>query len=106
MDAKDKRQAQRNNHDTVIEIYDDKGKFSSSGRLSDFSDLGASFSVGGAVVIPDKFRARIRLLSKGVLEVEAQVVRRRKENNANYYAVKFSSVKRVHPTGELKDTWQ
>ena len=106
MDGKDKRQAPRNNHDSVIEIFDDKGKFSSSGRLSDFSDVGACFSVAEPVVVPAKFRARIRLLSKGVLEVEAQVVRTRKEKNATYYAVKFNTVKRVHPTGELKDTWQ
>ena len=106
MDEKDKRQAKRNNHDTVIEILDGKGKFSSSGRLVDFSDLGASFTVSGEEKIPEKFRARIRLLSKGVLEAEAQLVRTRKENNVTIYAVKFTSLKRVHPTGEIKDTWQ
>lgn len=106
MKEKDERQARRDKHDSVIEILDADGKFSASGRLSDFSDTGASFSVGGAVRIPEKFRARLRLLGKGVLEVEAGVVRVTKEKNATLYGVKFDSVKTVYPTGELKDTWQ
>ncbi len=106
MDGKDKRKAERKNHDSVIELFDEKGKFFSSGRLSDFSDVGASFSIADPVTLPEKFRARLRLLSKGVLEAEAQVVRTRKEKNTTHYAVKFTSVKRIYPTGELKDTWQ
>lgn len=106
MDQKDKRQAERNRHDSVIEIFDEKGKFFASGRLTDFSETGAAFSIAGPVKLPEKFRARLRLLSKGVLEAEAQLVRTRKENNVTHYGVKFNSLKRVHPTGELKDTWQ
>lgn len=106
MGDKDKRQAARENHDSVIEILDADGKFSASGRLSDFSSTGASFSISGAVKIPEKFRARLRLLGKGVLEVEASVVRTSKEKNATYYGVKFDSVKTVYPTGELRDDWK
>jgi hypothetical protein len=106
MHGKDKRRAERNNHDSVIELFDEKGKFFASGRLTDFSELGASFSIAEPAALPEKFRARLRLLSKGVLEVEAQVVRTRKDRNTTHYAVKFNGVKRVHPTGELKDTWQ
>jgi len=106
MNERDKRQARRDKHDSVIEILDAAGKFSASGRLSDFSTTGASFSVSGAAALPAKFRARLRLLDKGVLEVEAKVVRVTKENNSTLYAVKFESVKTVYPTGELKDTWQ
>ncbi len=106
MSERDKRQARRDKHDSVIEILDAGGKFSASGRLNDFSTTGASFSVSGAAPLPPKFRARLRLLDKGVLEVEARVVRVTKENNSTLYGVKFDSVKTVHPTGELKDPWQ
>lgn len=90
----------------MIEILDAKGKFSASGRLSDYSETGASFSMHGGESVPPEFRARIRLLGKGVLEVKARVVRTSKEKNATYYGVKFDSVKTVYPTGELRDAWQ
>lgn len=106
MNGRDKRQAPRDKHDSVIEILDAEGKFFTSGRLSDFSTTGASFSVSGAAALPEKFRARLRLLGKGVLEVEASVVRAAREKNVTRYAVKFESVKTIYPTGELKDTWQ
>lgn len=106
MNGKDKRQSAREDHDSVIEILDPSGKFSASGRLSDFSSTGASFSTSGAAPLPAKFRARLRLLGKGVLEVEASVVRTSKEKNATSYGVKFDSVKTVYPTGELKDDWK
>lgn len=105
MNGKDKRQAAREDHDSVIEILDAGGKFSASGRLSDFSATGASFSVSGAAALPSRFRARLRLLGKGVLEVEATVVRVTKEKNSTLYGVKFESVKTVYPTGELKNHW-
>jgi len=106
MNDRDKRRAKRDKHDSVIEIFNAEGKFAASGRLTDFSTLGASFSVGDLVVIPKKFRARLRLLDKGVLEVEAEVVRIRKEKNATHYGIRFDSLKNVYPTGERKDTWQ
>ncbi|MDP2865591.1 MAG: PilZ domain-containing protein [Elusimicrobiota bacterium] len=106
MSERDKRQARRDKHDSVIEILDAAGKFSASGRLSDFSTTGASFSVSGGITVPEKFRARLRLLGKGVMEVEASVVRTTREKNATRYGVKFDSVKKIYPTGELKDTWQ
>lgn len=106
MNEKDKRQAPRDNHDSVIEILDAEGKLTASGRLTDFSNSGASFSVINPVSLPEKFRARLRLLDKGALEVEARVVRTIKEKNVTKYAVKFDSVKNIYPTGELKSTWQ
>ncbi len=102
MNEKDKRRAPRNKHDSVIEIFDAAGKISATGRLSDFSVAGASFSTGNGAALPEKFRARLRFLDKGVLEVEARVVRTRKEKNATHYGVKFDSIKNVYPTGELK----
>lgn len=102
MNERDKRRAQRDKHDSVIEILDAGGKFFATGRLSDFSTLGASFSVVNPVTLPEKFRVRMRLLDRGVLEAEAQVMRVRKEKNATHYGIKFDSVKNIYPTGELK----
>lgn len=73
-----------------------------SGRLIDFSTVGASFSVGDPVVMPDKFRARLRFLDKGVLEAEARVVWTRRERNITLYGIVFDSLTRIHPTGERK----
>ena len=102
MNDKDKRRAPRDRHNSVIEIFDAEGKITASGRLVDFSKVGASFSVGAAIVIPEKFRARLRFLSEGVLDVTARVVRTRREKNATHYAIKFDSLTRVHPNGEFK----
>ncbi|OIN99212.1 MAG: hypothetical protein COX65_00040 [Elusimicrobia bacterium CG_4_10_14_0_2_um_filter_56_8] len=106
MNGKDKRRAPRARHDSVIEIFNVEGKVAATGRLVDFSKVGASFSVGNPVVMPDKFRARLRFLDKGVIEVEAHVVRTTREKNSTYYGIKFDSYKNVYPTGEKKDTWQ
>lgn len=106
MNGKDKRQAAREDHDSVIEILDAGGKFSASGRLSDYSTTGASFSVAGTVKLPEKFRVRLRLLGKGVLEAEASVVRITRDKNFTNYGVKFDSVKTVYPTGEMKNNWR
>jgi hypothetical protein len=102
MNGKDKRRAPRNRHNSVIEIFDVEGKVAVSGRLVDFSTVGASFSVGDPVVMPDKFRARLRFLDKGVLEAEARVVWTRREKNTTHYGIVFDLLKRVHPTGEFK----
>ena len=102
MNGKDKRRAPRNRHNSVIEIFDVEGKVAASGRLIDFSTVGASFSVGDPVVMPDKFRARLRFLDKGVLEAGARVVWTRRERNTTLYGIVFDSLNRVHPTGERK----
>ncbi|MEK7720846.1 MAG: PilZ domain-containing protein [Elusimicrobiota bacterium] len=97
MNEKDKRRAPREKHDSVIEIFDAGGKFAVSGRLTDFSTSGAAFSVADPGVIRKKFRARLRLLDTGVLEVEARVVRTRREKNATHYGIKFDSIKNISP---------
>jgi len=102
MNGKDKRRAPRNKHDSVIEIFDAEGKVAATGRLVDFSTVGASFSVGDPVVMPEKFRARLRFIDKGVLEAEARVVRITREKNFTHYGIKFDSLRNVYPTGELK----
>lgn len=102
MNGKDKRRAPRNKHDSVIEIFDAEGKVAATGRLVDFSTVGASFSVGDPVVMPEKFRARLRFIDKGVLEAEARVVRITREKNSTHYGIKFDSLRNIYPTGELK----
>lgn len=106
MNDRDKRRAPRDKHDSVIEIFDVEGKVAATGRLVDFSTVGAAFTVGDPVVMPDKFRARLRLLATGVIEVEARVVRTVREKNRTHYGIKFTSLKTVHPTGERKSLWE
>ncbi|OGS06423.1 MAG: hypothetical protein A2270_06975 [Elusimicrobia bacterium RIFOXYA12_FULL_51_18] len=101
MNGKDKRQAPRDKHDSVIEIFNVEGKVACIGRLIDFSSLGASFSVGVPIVMPDKFRVRLRLMDKGVLEAEARVAWMRRQANATRYGIKFDSLKQIRPK-ELK----
>lgn len=102
MNGRDKRRAPRNNHNSVIEIFDAEGNVAATGRLIDFSDVGAAFSVGDPLVMPEKFRVRLRLLERGVLEAEARVVWTRRDKNITRYGIIFDSLSRVHPTGEFK----
>ena len=106
MAGKDQRRAPRDKHDSVIEIFNVEGKVAATGRLKDFSPVGASFTVGEPVVMPGKFRARLRFLDKGVIEIEAHVVRTVREKNRTHYGIKFDSYKTVYPTGELKEPWK
>jgi hypothetical protein len=102
MDGKENRRAPRHRHDSVIEIFDVEGKVAATGRLQDFSEVGASFIVGDPVVMPDRFRARLRLMDRGVLDAKAHVVWIKREKNMTRYGIAFDSLKRVHPTGEFK----
>jgi len=68
-----------------------------SGRLIDFSSIGASFSVGEPVVMPDTFKARLRLLDKGVMEAAARLVWTRRDRNITRYGIAFKSLKVVRP---------
>lgn len=52
--------------------------------------------------MPERFRARLRLFGKGVLEAEARVVWIKREHNITRYGIVFDSLERVHPTGEYK----
>jgi len=101
----DKRRARRDKHDSVIELFDGAGKLRGTGRLFDFSKTGVSFYSAEAFAKGEKLKARLRLLGKGVLDVDGEVVWDRQENGRRLYGVKFDSVQTVHPTGELKDPW-
>jgi hypothetical protein len=98
----DKRRAQRDKHDSVVEILRPDGKLKATGRLADYSASGISFTSDAAFAKGDRFSARLRLLDKGVLEVTGEVVWVRKEGARVLYGVRFESVNRVHPTGEFK----
>lgn len=98
----DKRRAQRDKHDSVVEIFGPAGKLRATGRLADYSASGISFSSDAPFAKGEKFSARLRLLDKGVLDVTGEVVWARKEGARALYGVRFESVNRVNPTGELK----
>lgn len=97
--GRDNRRAVRDKHDSVIEILDVEGKVAASGRLIDFSTAGASFSVGEPVVLPDAFRARLRFLDKGVVEVEARLVWTGLERNTTRYGIAFDVKEVRRPEG-------
>jgi hypothetical protein len=89
MPANDKRRAQRDKHDSVIEFFDSTGKLFAAGRLVDFSTLGVCFSTTRLMLPGERLNARVRLLNKGVIKIAAHVVWSRKEHNAYRYGVKF-----------------
>ena len=97
MNGRDKRRAPRNRHNSVIEIFDVEGKVAASGRLIDFSTVGASFSVGDPVVMPEKFLARLRFLDKGVIEARGRLVWTRRDKNITRYGIEFDSLRTVRP---------
>ena len=97
MDGKEKRRSPRAKHDSVIEIFNVEGKVACEGRLIDFSQAGASFSLGVPVVMPDSFRVRLRILDKGVLEARARVAWTRRQKNAMRYGIVFDSLERIPP---------
>lgn len=100
--AEKKRCAARNNHNSAIEIFSDKGKLLGTGRLIEYSAKGASFCAPEGLVKGPSIRVRLRLFEKGILDVTAEVVWERKDKNATVFGIKFNSVERIHPTGELK----
>lgn len=98
----DKRRAKRDRHDSVVELFGADGALLATGRLADHSETGMSFSSPEKFSVGDGIKARLRLLEKGVLEAEGAVVWARLQAGRQLYGVRFSSVKRVHPTGEFK----
>jgi len=95
MDGREKRRAPRARHDSVIEIFNVEGEVSCIGRLIDFSSVGASFSVGVPIVMPDKFHVRMRFMGKGVFEAQARVAWTRRQKNATRYGIVFDSLKQT-----------
>lgn len=100
---KDKRCASRSCHDSVVEIWSEKGKLLETGRMSDFSETGAAFRTARQFAVGDRLRLRIRLLEKGVMDGTAVVVRSGKDGALNLYGVRFEKIEQVHPTGEYRE---
>lgn len=101
----EKRRDRRDKHDSVVEVMSPKGGLKCTGRLADYSASGIAFSSDSEFSKGEKLHARMRILEKGVLDFTGEVVWVRSEKNKTLYGVRFDSVSRVHPTGELKDTW-
>jgi len=102
MDGKEKRRAPRAKHDSIIEILNVEGRVACEGRLIDFSQVGASFYVGVPIVMPDKFRVRLRFLDKGVFEAEARVAWTRRQKNATRYGIVFDTLKQIPFVDEIQ----
>lgn len=102
--SKDNRRARRDRHDSVVEIFEN-GALKCTGRLADFSSAGISFSSDSSFEKGEAARVRLRLLGRGVMDAEGQVVWARKEKGRFFYGFRFDSLKEVHPTGEKKEPW-
>lgn len=103
--ANEKRRARRDKHDSVVEILDEAGAIRASGRLADFSSSGVSFSSKTAFRKGECLKVRLRLLDRGTLEGEGEVVWVREKNGGSLYGVRFSGLRNVYPTGELRRPW-
>ncbi|MDA8131977.1 MAG: PilZ domain-containing protein [Elusimicrobia bacterium] len=103
--GREQRRAERNRHDSVVELLDEDGRLTATGRLSDVSASGIAFSSDREFRKGEKLRARLRLLGRGALEAHGEVVWTRQDKGRRVYGVKFDSVTEVHPTGEKKERW-
>lgn len=93
MAAPDKRRAPRIRHDSVLEIYDDRGRLLDAViRLIDVSAVGAAFASTVAFAKGETVRARLRLLNADPLEIRGRVVRIQEKTNYSVYGIEFESV--------------
>lgn len=96
--ANEARRSPRRPHDSVLELYDEKGGLiAGAPRLIDVSSVGASFSSTRSFAEGAAIRGRMRLLDAGVMEVTGRVVRVKKRTNSTLYAVEFDSLETVRP---------
>jgi hypothetical protein len=93
MTDKEKRRAPRNHHNSVVEIYDEKGDaIADVARLVDFSEVGACFSTPKVLALNKKLRLRLRLLREGRLYIWARIVWSKKQANTILYGIEFEKV--------------
>lgn len=94
--TKEARRAPRIRHDSVLELYDERGRLAAGVlKLVDVSSVGASFTTTLALVPGQAIRGRVRLLGAGVLEITGRVVRSKEKTNSTLYAVAFDSVRAI-----------
>ena len=95
--AKNNRRFERQRHNSVLEIYDESGKFIAwTAQMVNFSMGGAAFSTTKLLDTGTYIHARIRILGKGVMEISGNVVWGRRKTNTNLYGVKFDSLKSIY----------
>ncbi|MEK7384664.1 MAG: PilZ domain-containing protein [Elusimicrobiota bacterium] len=96
--TREARRGPRFRHDSVLEILDDSDRVMAVvARLVDLSSVGVSFSTTHVFAKGARIRARLRLLSAGVLTVTGRVVRIKEKTNSTLYAVEFESVRGARP---------
>ncbi|MDA8131790.1 MAG: PilZ domain-containing protein [Elusimicrobia bacterium] len=103
--GREQRRAERDRHDSVVELLGEDGRLEATGRLSDVSASGIAFSSDREFRKGEKVRARLRLLGRGVLDARGEVVWVRQAGGRSVYGVRFDAVTEVHPTGEKKERW-
>jgi hypothetical protein len=90
---KEGRRSPRGRHDSVVEIYDDSGKFIADVvRLVNFSSVGACFSSPKLFAVNARLRLRLRLLREGRLNVSGRIVWAKKRVNTILYGIEFEKV--------------
>jgi hypothetical protein len=91
--GKENRKVARSKHDSVLELYDSGGNLIMGiGRLVDFSRTGACFSTPQVLEQNKPLRARIRLLSVGVIEATAHIIWSRRKVNTILYGIEFRAI--------------
>ena len=91
--AREVRRAPRIPHDSILELYDEKGALMDGAlKLFDVSATGASFSTTKKFAKGDKIRGRMRLLNAGPVEITGRIVRFKERENFTRYAVKFDAI--------------
>ena len=96
MPSQENRRAPRRKHDSVLEIYDDDGRYITGlGRLIDISSVGVRFSTTQVLHKGDRVRARLRLLKEGVLTIVAYVIWTKKLAHTYQYGLHFDVIKRI-----------
>jgi hypothetical protein len=92
----EKRRAPRVRHDSVVDLYDRTGRrLIGTGRLVNFSTVGACFSSTQLFKTGETLQAKVRLLKEGRLQVSGPIVWTRKKPNHYLYGLAFDRVSRV-----------
>lgn len=103
MTGRHKHRPHRARHDSVMEVYNEDGKSVSwSGKLVNLSSGGVCFSAARELAMGEHILARLRVFGEGVKEIAGRIVWILPDKNSRLYGLKFDSVKRIYPTGELK----
>ena len=97
MYKKNNRRFQREVHDSVLEAFSQSGRgpLLWTGKLLNFSMVGASFLTSKILNKGDYVFARIRIMNKGVMEISGKIIWSKRKSNLNLYGLEFESVKKA-----------